>query len=362
MEGLKIQRTFYKVADFISWQKAGNLVLASEFQRRAVWKPGAKSFLIDTIVRGLPIPIIFLRDKRTSPDQFEPVRVVVDGQQRLRTVLGYISPNLVPNYEQKRDEFTVTRTHNKEIAGKHFKDLDDETKRAIYDYEFVVHILPSQIDDRDVIQIFRRMNSVNYPLNKQELRNANYYGEFKTSMYQLAAEQLTRWRKWKTFNEDDISRMHEVEHTSECVLMIINGKVSGKSTPRIDKAYQDYDEEFVERQEVEKRFRCVMEAIDNNFGTQVPDFVFFKKTLIYTFFAFIYELEFSRSKSCKEAIKPKGLTTEQIARIKLVNERIKVRSAPGEVLVATDRRTTNPKERNKLFDYLLDSVKDAEKD
>ena len=197
-----VQKTIYKVADFISWQKSHYLVLVPYFQRRPVWKPGAKSYLIDTIVRGLPIPIIFLRDRRTDPNQIEPIREVVDGQQRLRTVLGYVSPTLLPDYNPKRDSFTVKKTHNKDIAGKSFDELDDESKRAILDYEFVVHILPSRIDDREVIQIFRRMNSTNFSLTEQEKRNSKYFGEFKTSVYELAAEQLQRWRQWKIFTED----------------------------------------------------------------------------------------------------------------------------------------------------------------
>ena len=347
-----IQKTFYKVTDFISWQKNGNLVLAPEFQRRSVWKHGAKSYLIDTIVRGLPIPIIFLRDKRTSLDQFEPKREVVDGQQRLRTVLGFVSPDLISDYNPTRDEFTVKKTHNTDIAGRTFNELDEESKRAILDYEFVVHVLPSRIDDRDVIQIFRRMNSTNYTLTEQEKRNAKYFGEFKTSVYGLAAEQLQYWRKWKTFTEDDIARMNEVEHTSECILVIINQKLEGKSAAKIENAFKTYDETYPNRAEVENRFRCVMEAIDNSFGSYSPDFVFFKKTLIYVFFVSIYDLQFGLQQPLSTPSQPKQLTNDQISRIKLASERIKTRTAPESVLAATDRRTTNPKERNILFTYL----------
>jgi hypothetical protein len=53
-----MQKTVFKISDFVAWQKAKTLKLAPEFQRRAVWRPGAKSFLIDTIVRDLPIPTI----------------------------------------------------------------------------------------------------------------------------------------------------------------------------------------------------------------------------------------------------------------------------------------------------------------
>lgn len=45
---LTIQKTFYKVADFISWKKAEILDLSPYFQRRSVWTKGAKSLLIDS--------------------------------------------------------------------------------------------------------------------------------------------------------------------------------------------------------------------------------------------------------------------------------------------------------------------------
>lgn len=351
-----VQKTIYKVADFISWQKSHYLVLVPYFQRRPVWKPGAKSYLIDTIVRGLPIPIIFLRDRRTDPNQIEPTREVVDGQQRLRTVLGYVSPTLLPDYNPQRDFFTVKKTHNKDIADKSFDELDDESKRAILDYEFVVHVLPSRVDDREVIQIFRRMNSTNFSLTEQEKRNAQYFGEFKTSVYELAAEQLQRWRQWKTFTEDDIARMKEVELTSELVLIMINQKIEGKSAANILNAYKTYDENYTYRTHVEKRFRTVMESIDNNFGSYSPDFVFYKKTLIYVFFALIYELQFGLE-SLSTQSRSKSLTPHQVSQIKLASERIKMRTAPEPVLNASDRRTTNPKERNILFNYLLQLVK-----
>ena len=68
---VSLKKTFFTVSNFISWQKAKSLVLTPKFQRRSVWKIGAKSFLIDTIVRNFPIPIIFLRDRRTDSNTLE---------------------------------------------------------------------------------------------------------------------------------------------------------------------------------------------------------------------------------------------------------------------------------------------------
>jgi hypothetical protein len=88
MQSREITKTLYKVSDFLSWQKGESLVLSPYFQRRPLWSAGAKSYLMDTIVRGLPVPIIFLREQKTDLTRMEPKRQVVDGQQRIRTVLG----------------------------------------------------------------------------------------------------------------------------------------------------------------------------------------------------------------------------------------------------------------------------------
>ncbi len=353
-----IQKTFYKVADFVTWQKNKQLRLSPEFQRRSVWKAGAKSYLIDTIVRGMPIPIIFLRDKRTDMDQFEPLREVVDGQQRLRTVLSFVCPQYLDDYDPARDDFKVSRAHNESIAEITFSELDEDTKRRILDYEFDTHILPGRIDDREIIQIFRRMNSTSFTVNKQELRNSEFFGEFKTSVYNLAAEQLQRWRKWGVFTEDNISRMGEVELSTECLDMMIEQEISGKSPRRLDALYSDYDGEYPFREEAENRFRYVMDLIDEFFSPNPKEFVLLKKTLFYTFFSFLYSISFD-FQDLNNSVDPVGLSTEKVGKIKLANERLRNRTAPQEVLEATDRRTTNPKERKALFDYLISQVNNA---
>lgn len=354
-----MQKTFFTVANFISWQKSKSLVLAPKFQRRSVWKVGAKSFLIDTIVRGFPIPIIFLRDKRTDPNTLESMREVIDGQQRLRTVLSYVSPELLTDFDKTRDAFTVKRTHNKELAGKKFNELDPDIKLKILDFQFSVHVLASDVDDRQVIEIFRRMNSTNYSLSKQELRNAMYFGEFKSSAYLLAEEQYHNWKQWMIFDDDAIARMLEVEFISECMVSMLEGKIGGKSASRIDKAYENYDEQFDERAELERRFRFVMEQVETHFGSNFSDFVFFDKRLAYTFLMFVYDLCFGFDTPMTKKGKANKITPDQVSDIKLASERINKRTAPEPVLNSTDRRTTNPKERTILFNYLKKLVPHA---
>ena len=49
------------VSDLVQWFTKKELELSPKYQRNNVWNEKAKAYLIDTIVRGLPIPPIFLR-------------------------------------------------------------------------------------------------------------------------------------------------------------------------------------------------------------------------------------------------------------------------------------------------------------
>jgi hypothetical protein len=55
MAQLKPTKTVYTVSDFLDWQRGGTLRLKPIFQRREVWTAKAKSLLIDTVVKGLPV-------------------------------------------------------------------------------------------------------------------------------------------------------------------------------------------------------------------------------------------------------------------------------------------------------------------
>jgi uncharacterized protein with ParB-like and HNH nuclease domain len=107
-----ITKTQYKIGDFLGWMRAGSLVLSPKFQRRPVWTSIAKSFLIDTILKGYPIPIIFLRERKTDLKSLEHKREVVDGQQRIRTVLSFAAPNALPDYNPDRDSFQILQSHS----------------------------------------------------------------------------------------------------------------------------------------------------------------------------------------------------------------------------------------------------------
>jgi len=291
-------RTQYRVADFVDWKKGDALVLNPNFQRRPVWKKGAKSYLIDTILRGLPMPIIFLRDLPTDLETLKAKRDVVDGQQRIRTVLSFVDQSLLrrkeDNFDPARDIFTIEPTHNEDLGGKSFVHLSPQDKQKILDYQFSVHVFPSETDDREILQIFARMNSTGVNLNSQELRNAEFFGPFKTAAYQLATEQLNRWRDWHVFTPDQIARMKEVELASEFMLLILGG-ILDKDNTTISEFYKRYNGEssFTDRTELSNRFRATFDTLDTLFAKDSPIAkLFSSRTLFYALFVIVYGLQF----------------------------------------------------------------------
>ncbi|MDP2649296.1 MAG: DUF262 domain-containing protein [bacterium] len=349
MENWEIKKTLYRVSDFMSWKRIDSLMLSPSFQRRNVWRKDAKSFLIDTVVRGLPMPLIFLREQKSDIKTLEPKREVVDGQQRIRTLLSFIDKNILKDFKEGIDDFVVKEIHNKNIAGKRFSELDDKIKQRILDYEFSVHILPTSVGDREVLQIFARMNATGVKLNDQELRNAEYYGDFKTSMYNLASEQLTRWRNWKIFTEYNIARMEEVELTSDLVNLIIFG-IRNRSKNELNKLYKNYDDKFPNKIEVENRFRNIIESINEEIGENIKNTAFSKKTLFYILFSIFYHAKYE-IKSPLKKISAKPISKDFVKGVLAKGEQISNGKASQSVLEASRRQTTNEKNRKILFNY-----------
>ena len=83
----------YPISDLLAWMHEKTLILNTDFQRRSVWPPSARVFLIDSILRDRPMPNIYIRTK-TDLRTKRSYREVVDGQQRLLAINDFASDNL----------------------------------------------------------------------------------------------------------------------------------------------------------------------------------------------------------------------------------------------------------------------------
>lgn len=259
LEPLSVTRTTYTVIDFLEWQRQGSLELRPFYQRRSVWNPRVRSLLIDSLLRGFPLPLIFLHS-RLDVATSKTMRQVVDGQQRLRTILSFVDIESLGDREAW-DEFTVLSSHNREFGGLSFSQLPDETQRVILQTPLSVNVLPAHVDDVTVLTIFQRMNSTGYKLNDQEIRNATYFGEFKDAAYELAYEQYQRWLRWDVFDMQEIAQMREVELTSDLMGFLMRG-IQARTKAALNGLYKANDDAFPNRSVVQEEFRAAFGYLD----------------------------------------------------------------------------------------------------
>src|SRR5271165_5017053 len=82
----------WKISDLLKVYEEKRLDLTPPYQRNEVWTAKAQQKLLESILRGKPIPSFFLLKK--ADNSFE----MIDGQQRARTIIGYWK-NLIVDHE-----------------------------------------------------------------------------------------------------------------------------------------------------------------------------------------------------------------------------------------------------------------------
>lgn len=257
----------YSINDFVEWDKAKQLELNPRFQRRPVWTDKAKSYLIDTILRGKPIPKIFIRQKINVSTKTSS-REVVDGQQRLRTILSYL-----------KDGFVVSKRHHPEYGGLRFSQLPEDIQGQVLAYEVSVDLLIN-LPDPEVLDIFSRLNSYAVILNDQEKINADHFGPFKTLADKIGHKYDEYWTKQGILTTKNVMRMLEVNLVADLLIAMLEGI---KSKKQIRKYYDLYENKFdPDVQVLENKFDAVISKISAIYPEGLSDTEFRRPHLFYS--------------------------------------------------------------------------------
>lgn len=238
-----LNSTTQNIAWFKKIYDEGTLEIHPPFQRNPIWTDKQCSYLIDSILRGYPIPEVYLQEK-VDPDG-KVITVVVDGQQRIRSFLRFIE-----------NEYSIDETQSTRWGGMCFDDLSEEERIAFFKYKFVIRVLPD-IDEDEIRNIFQRINRNNIALNPQELRQSTYRGDFIQSMNYIADKKY--WDDLGIFTPQKVRRMLDVEFISEIAIAYLNGLQNKKQ--KLDYYYRLYEQDYPEREEVETLFDKVIGEI-----------------------------------------------------------------------------------------------------
>ena len=187
-EQIKPSVTNPTIADIYEKIENGRLVLNPDFQRKFVWTHEHQEQFIETILCGYPFPEIYVCKGDTDTKKLRTSQKVIDGQQRLTTIVNYIEDN----FDKALSKI------------KKFADLDEEEREAFLSYQLVFRDL-GKIDDSVVREIFRRINLTKFKLDDIEIHNAIYDGKFIKIAKELSSE--IDLQKYGVFYESEFTRM-----------------------------------------------------------------------------------------------------------------------------------------------------------
>lgn len=255
----------------IDSKKDGTLIVDNSFQRNYVWSKKDQIKLIETILLGYSIPEIYLYNVSVDPNSGDMITSIIDGQQRIGSIFDYINNEfkLLDRYLSNQDA---------PFANKYFKDLSIDEKKIIWSYPFNSRVINTEIERKYIVELFLRLNATDKTLNPQELRNAEFNGEFIKQ-----AEEISDLDFWKCiFTASKTRRMVDIEFISQILVYFRFGIEGELSQEAINKAYDMFNEKYDKKEEDYDRFVKIISVLQIYLETLVLNQFMKKVTHLYT--------------------------------------------------------------------------------
>ncbi len=162
------------IDDIVRTMQRRRFLVRPSYQRQEVINPTKAASIIESILLDIKLPPIFVFKRKDG------INEVIDGQQRLLTILGFIGEK----YLNQENELSFSKNHNfslrklrilKELDGVKFGDLTEEQKSKILDFQlYIIEIDEMQNEHFDPIDLFIRLNDKPYPIrvNSFEMWNS----------------------------------------------------------------------------------------------------------------------------------------------------------------------------------------------
>ncbi|WP_211828682.1 DUF262 domain-containing protein [Kistimonas asteriae] len=251
-----IPSTNVKIIELYNKIDAKTLIIDPTFQRKLVWKKQHKFHFIETVLYNYPFPEVYIASAEMDVTNITSSEVVVDGQQRLSTIVDYI---------KSVGDF---KSQNKV---KSFNELTVDEKKRFLNYFVSVRDLKNL--SMDIIKdIFMRINNTEYSLNAIEKINAQYGdGEFIVFCKQLVdadyiptedvtdslVEQefrekvLTFFSDNNIFSENDVKRMIDLQFVMTLVATLIESDYFNRNQ-KVSDYIERYNASFDRQQAIEQ--------------------------------------------------------------------------------------------------------------
>lgn len=176
LEGLRITKpdpSRNKVEDIVRIMGRNRFLVRPSYQRKEVINLAKASALIESVLLGIMLPAIFVYKR------VDGVSEVIDGQQRVLTLLGFLGEYYLD--DQAKKAFSKNNNFKlkdlrilKHLKGSRFSDLSTDLQDKIWDFDlFIVEIDERVNPDFNPVDLFIRLNDKPFPIKEHSFEMWN---------------------------------------------------------------------------------------------------------------------------------------------------------------------------------------------
>lgn len=240
------------IADYIY-----RIDLDADYQREKIWSRKNQEDLLDSIIKNIDIPKIYLAQVTNGRENFD--YECIDGKQRMVTLLSFFKPEPI-----EENQLAVSIAGEKYTYIRLKRELPNLSKK-IEDFELTFVIYPEIEDEEFLREIFRRLQ-LGVRLNAGELLKT-YSGTIRDFVYKKMGKDAPFLRH-TNLSEKRFSRQFTLSQ------ICINSFNRSETGDFVRARYDDLEEFFKEKFDLDEkdknlvRIRGVLEIMDKNFGKQ----------------------------------------------------------------------------------------------
>lgn len=162
-QDIKFDTRDYVINYLVQQYETSEFYVPLEYQRNFIWQNKEKCPFIESILMGLPLPLMFFAD--TDDGRIE----IVDGAQRVQTLVQFAQNDL------ELDHLKILTDSN----GFRFSDLAPAIQRRFLNTSIRVVFLEEGTTEKIRQEIFKRINTGGMHATATETRRGSFEGRFK---------------------------------------------------------------------------------------------------------------------------------------------------------------------------------------
>ncbi len=216
LESLRIKKpepSRHSIDDTVATMERKRFLVRPSYQRAEVINLSKASAIIESILLGIKLPPLFIFKR------LDGVLEVIDGQQRLLTIIGFIGQQYLDeeNHQSRPRNWCFSLRGLrilKNLQGKKFTDLEEPLRDKILDFELLIVEIDEQFNPEfNPVDLFIRLNDKPYPIreNSFEMWNSWVEREVIAKIKENVSKHLSWFHLKLARNRHDRDRMENEE-------------------------------------------------------------------------------------------------------------------------------------------------------